>query len=203
MAAAPRIPSCAVSRLALWPGWQPYRRACHGKTPCFDRADFVLLPARYEVWESFVFVNTDGKAGALSSRLASQAEALNEFGFSRWRTVKSRDYGICPRDWKIFQDNGEQYVDTFNAEDTEVCKQVQRGLESSAATSGPLSRLEGHNRDTALWVAQVLTPWRVFLVFCGLDRSPKRGLPRFDLWLGFFTLTARRQVYDSESGRMA
>ena len=254
------------------------------KTPCFDRADFGLLPVRYEVWEGFVFVNIDGKAESLGSRLAPLAEALKEFGLSRWRTVKTRDYGICPWDWKVFQDNGEcyhhlgahrqtfeldfpamnawdspnnghytliwcgpreetlvtgddgrpimktmfkpvsgltdiqrtnlclyyvlpnyfvypspdlclavrsfplaagrvhmlvdyilpphvleepdympkideieQYVEKFNAEDTEVCKEVQRGLESSAATSGPLSRLEGHNRDMALWVARMLT----------------------------------------------
>lgn len=49
------------------------------------------------------------------------------------------------------------YVKASNTEDTEVCSAIQRGLESMHATSGPYSRLEGHNRDFSLWVARQLT----------------------------------------------
>ncbi len=49
------------------------------------------------------------------------------------------------------------YVNAFNSEDTVVCSAVQRGLESMHATSGPYSRLEGHNRAFSLWVARQLT----------------------------------------------
>ena len=51
----------------------------------------------------------------------------------------------------------ERYVAVFNSQDTRVCSAVQRGLESAYAASGPYSRLEGHNRDFALWVARQLT----------------------------------------------
>ncbi|MGD9764464.1 MAG: aromatic ring-hydroxylating dioxygenase subunit alpha [Candidatus Binatia bacterium] len=51
----------------------------------------------------------------------------------------------------------EKYAELFNGEDTRVCAAVQRGLESEHATSGKYSKLEGHNRDYALWVARQLT----------------------------------------------
>jgi phenylpropionate dioxygenase-like ring-hydroxylating dioxygenase large terminal subunit len=51
----------------------------------------------------------------------------------------------------------ERYADRFNSEDISVCTAVQRGLESAHATRGHYSKLEGHNRDFALWVARQLT----------------------------------------------
>jgi phenylpropionate dioxygenase-like ring-hydroxylating dioxygenase large terminal subunit len=51
----------------------------------------------------------------------------------------------------------DKFFSDVNEEDVRVCTAVQRCLESRYAQRGSLGRLEGHNRDFALWVARQLT----------------------------------------------
>jgi phenylpropionate dioxygenase-like ring-hydroxylating dioxygenase large terminal subunit len=72
------------------------------------------------------------------------------------------DYSVPPHikagpELEARLDSYEEFVELFNGEDSAVCTLAQRGLQSRLATSAPLSRLEGHNRDFALWVSRKLT----------------------------------------------
>ncbi len=49
------------------------------------------------------------------------------------------------------------FFQRFNGEDVIANTAIQRNLGSAFAASAPLSRLEGHNRAVALWVARTLT----------------------------------------------
>jgi phenylpropionate dioxygenase-like ring-hydroxylating dioxygenase large terminal subunit len=92
------------------------------ETPNFDRQTMGLFEVRHEIWQGFVYINLDGKAAPLSEQMAPLSREIKEFRLSEWKTVRSRDYGECPWDWKVFMDNGECYhhigahKDTFEVE---------------------------------------------------------------------------------------
>ena len=79
------------------------------KTPGFGRSSIELPHIRHEVWQGFVFVNIDGNAQPLSETLPPLEELIREFDLGSWVTVKTVDWGECPWDWKVFQDNGDCY----------------------------------------------------------------------------------------------
>jgi phenylpropionate dioxygenase-like ring-hydroxylating dioxygenase large terminal subunit len=68
-----------------------------------------LFEIRHEIWQGFVFINLDGKAEPLAQRLVPLDQEIKEFRLSEWKLVRSRNYGECPWDWKVFMDNGECY----------------------------------------------------------------------------------------------
>lgn len=79
------------------------------KTPGFDRNNIALPHVRHEVWQGFVFVNIDGNADPLAQMLLPLDDLIKEFDLGSWVTVKTKDWGECPWDWKVFQDNGDCY----------------------------------------------------------------------------------------------
>lgn len=78
-------------------------------TPNFKPEEMGLFAVRHEIWQGFVFINLDGKAQSLSERMAPIVDEIKEFRLSEWKLVRTRDYGECPWDWKVFMDNGECY----------------------------------------------------------------------------------------------
>jgi phenylpropionate dioxygenase-like ring-hydroxylating dioxygenase large terminal subunit len=78
-------------------------------TPCFNPEEMGLFQIRHEIWEGFVYINLDGKAAPLAERMAPITDEIKEYKVSEWKFVRTRDYGDCPWDWKVFMDNGECY----------------------------------------------------------------------------------------------
>ena len=79
------------------------------RTPHFKPEEVRLPEIAHEVWQGFVFVNLDGRAEALSPRLAPVEEAIAEYALESWVTVRTLDFGEQPWDWKVMMDNGEVY----------------------------------------------------------------------------------------------
>ncbi|MEM9281445.1 MAG: aromatic ring-hydroxylating dioxygenase subunit alpha [Verrucomicrobiota bacterium] len=71
----------------------------------FDRSEICLHEFRSEIWEGFIFVNLDGKAGSLDSsysRLGS--EFMGKWNLSEAELVWSQHWD-CSFNWKILLEN--------------------------------------------------------------------------------------------------
>lgn len=78
-------------------------------TPGFDPKRIQLPEVRHEVWQGFVYVNLNGCAKPLETRLSAVDEVIAEYELPTWKTVRTIDWGDSPWDWKVMQDNGDCY----------------------------------------------------------------------------------------------
>lgn len=68
-----------------------------------DKSKFGLKPVRCEVWEGFIFINFDDKAGSLADYLGPMAKGLEGYPFHEMSEVYSYKAEINSN-WKLFID---------------------------------------------------------------------------------------------------
>jgi phenylpropionate dioxygenase-like ring-hydroxylating dioxygenase large terminal subunit len=70
----------------------------------FERKDNGLVPVKVDVWEQFVLVNMDPKAGPLQEFLGALVKRVAPLGLTKLHYFTSKVYDIhC--NWKVFVDN--------------------------------------------------------------------------------------------------
>jgi choline monooxygenase len=71
----------------------------------FERADNGLVPVRVEVWENFILVNLDGKAGALREFLGKVPEIVAPLQLTEKLHYFDRRIYTLNCNWKVYVDN--------------------------------------------------------------------------------------------------
>jgi choline monooxygenase len=71
----------------------------------FDRAKNGLVPIRVDIWENFVFVNLDGKAGPLRSFLGAVPELVAPLELTKKLHYFDRRLYTLNCNWKVYVDN--------------------------------------------------------------------------------------------------
>lgn len=74
----------------------------------FDRRDYGLLPVAVDSWGPLVFVNVDGKAGALSEHLGDLPERTAGYRLEEWEIARVAEYEIAAN-YKLVAENFMEY----------------------------------------------------------------------------------------------
>jgi phenylpropionate dioxygenase-like ring-hydroxylating dioxygenase large terminal subunit len=75
------------------------------RTTDFDKAEHCLPKPRVEIWNSFVFVNLDGRAAPLGPRLRALDEYLANYHLADMATVEPLTVPNLPFNWKVMVEN--------------------------------------------------------------------------------------------------
>lgn len=110
--ATPGQPGCGHTRLFLCPyhAWtyelDGRLKACPEmhQAEGFIRDEIGLHEFRSEIWNGFVFVNLDGTARPLSSRLAGMDADFGQWNPAGMKIVLQREWD-CPFNWKVLVEN--------------------------------------------------------------------------------------------------
>jgi choline monooxygenase len=81
-----------------------------GDTPGFDPAVHCLARLALEVWEGFVFVNSDAGADALSPALAGLTDVVSRFRMATYVPVHQQ-VDVWATNWKLLVEN---FMDTYH-----------------------------------------------------------------------------------------
>jgi phenylpropionate dioxygenase-like ring-hydroxylating dioxygenase large terminal subunit len=115
----------------------------------FERANNGLVPIRVETWENFVFVNLDGKAGALSEFLGKVPELVAPLKLTKKLKFFDRRVYKLKCNWKVYVDNyldGGYHVPHAHkglSSVIEYTKYTIENFERACLQSSPLSSDEG------------------------------------------------------------
>jgi phenylpropionate dioxygenase-like ring-hydroxylating dioxygenase large terminal subunit len=105
-------PGCGHTRLFLCP-YHAWTFELDGKLKAcpemqqaegFCRDEFALKSFRAEIWNGFVFVNLDGRAGPLAPGLTEMDADLSAFALGGMKMIVAREWD-CPFNWKALVEN--------------------------------------------------------------------------------------------------
>jgi choline monooxygenase len=155
------------------------------ETKGFDKADYSLFSAKVEIWEGFIMVNIDGRAGPFKDLVAD----ANQWGCDKYRmgemvTTHRWEYDLACN-WKTYVENfiEEYHIPWVHPESFQLITPMKKWKEYPEITSNPWSIMIG--QTPGLTFSD--TGDALFPVSPGLDNLPPEydGMP---IWLVFPTL---------------
>jgi phenylpropionate dioxygenase-like ring-hydroxylating dioxygenase large terminal subunit len=158
--------------------------------PTFKVDDIRLGQLHHEIWQGFVYVNLDGRAEPLASRLSDLTPRIAAYGLDDWVTAGTVECFMIPWDWKVMQDNGECYHHAGLHPRT--FQDVFPGEEAGAVTGNDWTMLWTPARDSLLETTasgETLMPDCYFEPLEGLDDFQRTNfmlvyvLPNFFIYL--------------------